>query len=412
MRCIINHPVKYFSRYHKFDKTVQQVTQKKVVPTSEPTIALKPKSLSFYNANNSIQPFEFPNYNITTPHEIPMFMHNKVEEQIFPKIKNQPDFPKRLKVAIWGPTNSGKSELFNKLVGKEISAVSNKSFTTDSPIIGLKSNFETNTQLIFYDLPGFQIGDCPKHQKEYVKIAFKTLQKEQIDSLLFVVDCNRKIDSQLQRQLTFLQENHSSNLSCFLVFNKMDLCFNRRRLSAVVHNFDGLFNFEKKFFVSADKQFATSDLFKFLEERSIQKDWLYPAELSTPMSEIDIAHEIIKSSIYNRFFKEFPYELNYEIVEFLIQSNSVKVVVKMNCERRIHKYIVVGKNGKNMEMLQSDIQNRLCGFYGREVRLEILVHKGLKMKNEMVAGDREALYDVMNENRSIRDGLDAMKLYK
>ena len=37
----------------------------------------------------------------------------------------------------YGPTNSGKSELINKLVDKYISAVSNKSFTTQIPKVGI-----------------------------------------------------------------------------------------------------------------------------------------------------------------------------------------------------------------------------------------------------------------------------------
>ena len=59
---------------------------------------------------------------------------------------------KLIKIALTGRTNSGKSSLFNSLLGKKISIINKKINTTNDLITGIINIQET--QIILYDTPG------------------------------------------------------------------------------------------------------------------------------------------------------------------------------------------------------------------------------------------------------------------
>lgn len=401
------------SKYKKLDQVMSKVVKKSDIMVAEPIITLQPKSRSVYEAQSSIEPFKFPAYQITPEKEIPSFMFDKQQESTITKIKEQPENPRLARVAIWGPTNSGKSSLFNKLIGREISAVSNKSFTTDETITGVVTDFETRSQLILYDLPGFASSAHPRDKANIDNTVKKVLQEEGINFILFMVDCNKHVDKGYRKSFEILESASGPDVSIFLVMNKMDLCFNRRRLGDIVSEYEGLFNFVKKFYISTETGFVVNDLLSYLQQQAPPGEWVYPPQIKTPMSEIDIAHEVIKSSIYQRFFKEFPYHLHYEIVEFSVTNEAVKIVVQLKCERKIHIRIIVGKDGKNMESLQHYIQKRLCQVYAREVQLELIVNKGrMNAPQKLIVDDADVKEKIIQEMKAVEEGTDVVKILR
>lgn len=53
-----------------------------------------------------------------------------------------------------GAPNAGKSSLMNSLVGKNVSAVSDKYNTTDDKVLGIYTDMHIKTQIVFMDTPG------------------------------------------------------------------------------------------------------------------------------------------------------------------------------------------------------------------------------------------------------------------
>lgn len=380
-RNILNH---CYSKYKQLDKVINNSLEKKDVLDIEPPIKLKPKSVSFYREHNTIRPYQDVPYDITEPREVPEFMHNE-EEELNPIVNNvTPVGAKLAKVGIWGPTNSGKSMLMNAMIGRSISAVSNKSFTSDSIIKGINTDVNAKTQLILYDLPGFTISSRQKTSAEYLNMAYKCFQEESLSKILFVVDSTKIPSPDVAAQLENTYNKHFYKFSSLLVVNKMDLCFNRRKLMDLISFFEGSINFEKKFYTSALTGFGVEEIVGYLRKEAQPGVWVYKPDIKTSLSELDIAQELVKSCIYDRFFKEFPYELQFEIIEFLIRSDCVQLHIKLNCERPIHKAIIVGKDGKNLTILRNYIETQLAKSYARKVQVELSVMSGLKQNEEVV----------------------------
>jgi len=59
-----------------------------------------------------------------------------------------------LEACLLGAANAGKSSLMNTIVGKNVSAISDKKNTTDTPVKGIYTDFNQRTQLVLLDTPG------------------------------------------------------------------------------------------------------------------------------------------------------------------------------------------------------------------------------------------------------------------
>ena len=96
---------------------------------------------------------------------------------------------KGLRVGLIGAPNAGKSMLTNVLLGRKITAVSNKVNTTTSQTFGVLTS--RNIQLTIFDTPGVvdHLHYRNMKQKERVSDAYATAAL--CDALVFVVDAER-----------------------------------------------------------------------------------------------------------------------------------------------------------------------------------------------------------------------------
>jgi len=127
-----------------------------------------------------------------------------------------------INVSIIGKPNVGKSTIFNKLLGSNLSEVSDKSGTTIYPISSIKEYSGLEINLI-------DLGGLKKKSKSYIEnqkiITSETLKKLEISNLVFfVMDASDDITKN-DKQLFRLILNKLKNV--IVVINKMDLVKDR-----------------------------------------------------------------------------------------------------------------------------------------------------------------------------------------
>jgi GTPase Era involved in 16S rRNA processing len=87
----------------------------------------------------------------------------------------------------------------NQLVGRNISAVSNKTNTTDNSLMGLYTDIETKTQLHFWDTPGVTKASNSMRSSKLVTKAWDTI--EESDQVMFVVDSVKRLSFEVRKSL-------------------------------------------------------------------------------------------------------------------------------------------------------------------------------------------------------------------
>lgn len=174
---------------------------------------------------------------------------------------------KNINICLIGKPNVGKSTIFNKIIGENISEVSHVSGTTIFPVnkIHKISNFDIN----FID-----IGGLKKKSKSYMEkqkiITRETLNKLKLsDIVLFVLDANDKITKN-DKQLFRLVLNKLKDV--VVIVNKIDLVKdgikNREKYFKYYfeHNFSNIII--KPIFISATKDVKKEFIFKKIIEIS------------------------------------------------------------------------------------------------------------------------------------------------
>lgn len=136
---------------------------------------------------------------------------------------------KLLRVAIIGCPNAGKSTLLNKLVGADISAVSNKVHTTRKNTIGVYT--QADAQLEFYDSPGLVTRKhLLRHRLEDSFLTDPGKAIHRCDMIAVIVDASNERERwRLNREILSLLKDHSDKMS-ILVLNKVDLVKDKRFL--------------------------------------------------------------------------------------------------------------------------------------------------------------------------------------
>jgi GTPase len=100
-------------------------------------------------------------------------------------------------IALVGAPNAGKSSVMNAIIGRHLSAVSDKYSTTYDKITGLFTDINSNTQVIINDLPG---ATKPNNKIQSTLLMTKCWEVlEEVDLALFVVDSVKRLDFEVRK---------------------------------------------------------------------------------------------------------------------------------------------------------------------------------------------------------------------
>jgi GTP-binding protein Era len=351
---------------------------------------------------------------------------------------NDPEFesPKdsrQIDIGILGPPNAGKSSLMNKLISANVSAVSSKYGTTFEKIEGVYTDIQERVQIVFNDTPGATkvsnsirskriitrawslIPDCDKilfvidsvkHLDIVTREAIKRLLSQKFSpSMLKVIN---KIKSSNEEDITIdqlikIQEEveksgvdkldyESKNLSTVLIMNKVDLVTNKRKLKSLQEELEDIGSFDKVFHISCETGYGLDSLLNFLKSEAPRRPWRFHPEIKSTQSDQEKCEEIFRGLIFNRFYKEVPYDTMVTMTSWVPFNNGelkIKFQVEVRYEHQIPMFL--GEKGKTFKELREELDKELTKFYQMPVKTVINIvtrRRGLRLEalNEKAAG--------------------------
>ncbi len=275
--------------------------------------------------------------------------------------------PRTAFVTIAGRTNAGKSSLLNAIVGEKIASVSNKPQTTRTRITGIR-NID-DVQLVFFDTPGLHkpVNKLSEHMLNTVKESVSD-----IDAVVFVMDCTKKIN---QQELELLKSLNSSKMPVILVLNKIDLLKNKDELAPIIAELTSKIEFQALVPVSITENSGVDiviDEIIALAEESVH---FFPEDMITDQPEKVLAAEMIREKLLTLLSDEVPHGIAVGVEKMSERDDKdiLDISAVIYCEKESHKGIIIGKGGAMLKKASTAARLELEEFFQIKVNLKCWV---------------------------------------
>ena len=271
---------------------------------------------------------------------------------------------KLLKALIVGKPNVGKSTLLNSLVGEKVSIVSRKAQTTQRNTTGVIT--KDNSQLIFFDTPG--LNKIEKNIR--ISETFKTVA-ENVDVLIYMVDNTKKSQSIDDQFRNWLNNNENKFRKKILIINKID-CIEKVNLFEITKKINGVINFDETFFISLSKKSGMERFLNWVEKQAYSNEWVFQQNYKSNISKKNFLSELTREKVFEYIHEEIPYNLEIKTDYIEPSSNkSLKVYQTVWLNKKSHKPIILGKEGKSIKMISVQARLDMQKFLKSKVHLFI-----------------------------------------
>ncbi len=285
-------------------------------------------------------------------------------------------------VAIIGRPNSGKSTLFNCLLGKKISSISFKPQTTRHRIVGVRS--DSDSQFIFVDTPGIHLGGKRLLNRVLNKNATNALHE--VDLILWLVDRGHWTSEE-----EFIVKSLSDiNCPVILVVNKIDKLDNKEELLKILPTLAEKYMFEEIIPISALKEDNIKDLVSTAKKYLPDSEFYYSTDYLTDRNKEFIAAETVREAAFVYLDKELPYATHVEIEKYETDSEKTYISAIIWVEKQGQKSILIGKKGEMLKKIGSLARGSLQKQLNEKVHLDLWVklHKDWQ-DNPQIVGKYE-----------------------
>jgi GTPase len=268
-------------------------------------------------------------------------------------------------ISIVGSPNVGKSTLLNLLVGRKISAVSEKPNTTRNRILGIKNI--SGAQLIFLDTPGIHRAAKGYLGKAMVQAAMAAVGEA--DVIILMID----VKVPFNRQDLYVIQNLPK--PAILVLNKIDLI----KKSMILNLINQSQQFPDKFLevlpISARQADGIDDLIQTTVKYLPVGPKYFPEDMITDRPERFLISELIREKVFNLTREEIPYRTAVVVDAFNEddEKNLIKISAVIYVERENHKGIIIGKNGQTLKKIGSFARVDIEKIFGTKVFLKLWV---------------------------------------
>ncbi|GAB5587659.1 hypothetical protein Unana1_02559 [Umbelopsis nana] len=281
----------------------------------------------------------------------------------------QPANPRLCKVALLGAANAGKSTLINSLIGENISVVSARAHTTRERILAAWT--KENYQIVFLDTPGVIYGrNQSKMNRNLVNASWQSLQEA--DHLLVVVDAAKATSGRPQKAEEYLFERlKECDIPATLILNKVDLITDMQSLKDVALVLNAKYSyFESIIYMSSLDQGDLQRLGTKLQALTKEKDWIFPANQTSEMSDIKRVEDIIRAEFFQRLYGNLPYVLTQENVGWSeLPNGTLRIDQHILVEHDSQQKIVKGSQGKVINSVIKSAREQIEKALKRPIKL-------------------------------------------
>lgn len=270
-------------------------------------------------------------------------------------------------ITIAGRTNAGKSSLLNAIVGEKIASVSSKPQTTRTRITGIR-NID-DVQLVFFDTPGLHkpVNKLSEHMINTVKESVSD-----IDAVLFVMDCTKKIN---EHELNLLKSLNNSKMPIILVLNKIDLLKSMDELAPVISSLTEKINFQAVIPVSVTQGNGIDIVIDEIINLSEESVHFFPDDMITDQPEKVLAGEMIREKLLTLLKDEVPHGIAVGVEQMTERDDKdiLDISAIIYCEKESHKGIIIGKGGTMLKKASTMARLELEDFFQIQVNLQCWV---------------------------------------
>ena len=274
-------------------------------------------------------------------------------------------------IGIIGRPNVGKSTLLNSILGEKIAITTDKPQTTRNTIRGIytsipEGDYDNGVQMVFIDTPGIH----KPHSKLGAFMTEAALNTfKEVDCILFLVDEPLEKGPGDKYILEKLKEVDTPKL---LVINKIDK-MEPETFRKIYDEYSQMGAFDDVLGTSALEGKNVSDLLSRIEDFMEDGPMYFPEDMVTDHPERFIVSEIIREKLLLYLQDEVPHGVAVEIESYQEGENITRIGAVIYCERKSHKGIIIGKQGKKLKGIGKAARLEIEALVGTKVYLELWV---------------------------------------
>ena len=279
-------------------------------------------------------------------------------------------------VGIIGRPNVGKSTLLNHILGEKVAIASSKPQPTRNTLRGIYN--EEGMQLVFLDTPGIH---KPKNKLGgYMNEMAKETLKE-VDAILFLVD---SVPNKGPGDAFIVDMIKDVETPRFLIINKIDLMGPDEYLETVEY-YKSLGIFRDIIGICAQRGTNVEDVLDALREVTPEGPQYFPEDMITDHPERFLCAEIIREKLLLYLDEEIPHGTAVEIEAFEEGEKLTEISAVIYCERKSHKSIIIGKNGRKLKGIGKAAREEIEVLLGTKVYLSLWVKIKEKWRDDDIA---------------------------